>query len=154
MVDKLPNYDNLRADSTSMQRFFKDSGVQISAENSKIIASVFEQCDTEGKTDANGKQTGDGQLTGNERTKFLSILQNILPEKIYSHVVDFLVTVDVAEDIAKEQEETQKGLDEETDISTEQEETKKRLEEETRRQTNEDRREKINDTSGFNFGLG
>ena len=126
MVDKLPNYDNLRADSTSMQRFFKDSGVQISAENSKIIASVFEQCDTEGKTDANGKQIGDGQLTGNERTKFLGILQNILPEKIYSHVVDFLVTVDVAEG----------------------------LEEETRRQTNEDRREKINDTSGFNFGLG
>ena len=65
-----------------------------------------------------------------------------------------MVTVDVAEDIAKEQEETQKGLDEETDISTEQEETKKRLEEETRRQAEGERREKINDTSGFNFGLG
>lgn len=51
-----------------------------------IIKSVFEQCDTEGKTDKDGNVVGDGKLTGNERSKFLNMLKTLLPDNLMNKI--------------------------------------------------------------------
>ena len=100
MGNNIPDYTNLKANMQGMQQFFKDGNVQISAKDSQTIASIFKQCDTEGKSGANGKEVGDGQLKGNERSKFLNMLKNALPANVYSKVEDFLTTVGVVEDLS------------------------------------------------------
>lgn len=117
MGNDIPDYTNLKADMQGMQRFFKDGNVQINAKDSQTIASIFKQCDTEGKTDTNGKQVGDGQLNTNERSKFLAMLQKVLPKAVYQKVEDFITTVDVIEDISAMNEATEatlKGAEAET----------------------------------------
>ena len=114
MGNSIPDYTNLKANMQGMQQFFKDGNVQINAKDSQTIASIFKQCDTEGKTDANGKQVGDGKLNANERSKFLGMLQKVLPEAVYQKVEDFITTVDVIEDISAMNKET-KTTPKETD---------------------------------------
>ena len=114
MNNGIPDYTNLKANMQGMQQFFKDGNVQINAKDSQTIASIFKQCDTEGKTGANGKQVGDGKLNANERSKFLGMLQKVLPEAVYQKVEDFITTVDVIEDISAMNKET-KTTPKETD---------------------------------------
>ena len=112
MGNDIPDYTNLKADMQGMQRFFKDGNVQINAKDSQTIASIFKQCDTEGKTDTNGKQVGDGQLNTNERSKFLAMLQKVLPEAVYQKVEDFITTVDVVEDMSAMNQKAKSALKE------------------------------------------
>lgn len=117
MNNGIPDYTNLKANMQGMQQFFKDGNVQINAKDSQTIASIFKQCDTEGKTGADGKQVGDGKLNANERSKFLGMLQKVLPEAVYQKVEDFITTVDVIEDISAMNEATEatlKGAEAET----------------------------------------
>ena len=117
MNNGIPDYTNLKANMQGMQQFFKDGNVQINAKDSQTIASIFKQCDTEGKKDANGKEVGDGKLNANERSKFLGMLQKVLPEAVYQKVEDFITTVDVIEDISAMNEATEatlKGAEAET----------------------------------------
>ena len=100
MNNNIPDYSGMKANMQGLNQFFQDGNIQVSAKDSKIIASIFNECDTEGKTDQNGKQVGDGQLKGQERTKFLNTLKNMLPEKVYNEVENFLTTVGVVEDLS------------------------------------------------------
>lgn len=100
MNNNIPDYSGMKANMQGLNQFFQDGNIQVSAKDSKIIASIFKECDTEGKTDQNGKQVGDGQLKGQERTKFLNTLKNMLPEKVYNEVENFLTTVGVVEDLS------------------------------------------------------
>ena len=56
MSKGIPDYTNLKANMQGMQRFFKDGNVQINAKDSQTIASIFKQCDTEGKKMPTGKK--------------------------------------------------------------------------------------------------
>lgn len=100
MNNNIPDYSGMKANMQGLNQFFQDGNIQVSAKDSKIIASIFKECDTEGKTDQNGKQVGDGQLKGQERTKFLNTLKNMLPDKVYNEVENFLTTVGVVEDLS------------------------------------------------------
>lgn len=111
MGNGIPDYTNLKANMQGMQQFFKDGDVKISAKDSQTIASIFKQCDTEGKTDAGGKEVGDGKLNANERGKFLDMLQKVLPEAVYRKVEDFITTVDVIEDLSAENNAKEKAKD-------------------------------------------
>lgn len=62
-----------------------------------IIKSVFEQCDTEGKTDKDGNAVGDGKLTGNERSKFLNMLQTLLPDNLMNTIDTLFRTIEQSE---------------------------------------------------------
>ena len=114
MSKGIPDYTNLKA---NMQQFFKDGNVQINAKDSQTIASIFKQCDTEGKTGADGKQVGDGKLNANERSKFLGMLQKVLPEAVYQKVEDFITTVDVIEDISATKPEIEDNLKQEQKLA-------------------------------------
>ena len=92
-----------------------------------IIKSVFEECDTEGATDKNGKVVGDGKLTGKERTNFLGMLKKALPTQLYNEIVDFFSKKEAEEDEENVQQETLRSLDEEDDIENTRMETKKRV---------------------------
>lgn len=113
---------NLKANMQGMQQFFKDGNVKISAKDSQTIASIFKQCDTEGKTDASGKEVGDGKLNANERSKFLGMLQKVLPEAVYRNVEDFIVTVGVIEGLSGTNEET-KAAQKEAEAETQKNKT-------------------------------
>lgn len=102
MGNNISDYSNLKANMQGMQQFFKDNGVQISAKDSQTIASIFKQCDTEGKKDANGKEVGDGVLNEKERDKFADMLQKVLPEALYKKVETFIVVADVMEGLRAE----------------------------------------------------
>ncbi len=102
MNNGIPDYTNLKANMQGMQQFFKDGNVQINAKDSQTIASIFKQCDTEGKKDANGKEVGDGELNAKERNKFLDTLKKVLPEAVYQKVEDFITTADVIEGLRAE----------------------------------------------------
>lgn len=117
MNNDIPDYTNLKANMQGMQRFFKDGNVQINAKDSQTIASIFKQCDTEGKKDANGKEVGDGELNANERSKFLGMLQKVLPEAVYQKVEDFITTVDVIEDISATKQEIEDNLKQEQKLA-------------------------------------
>ena len=117
MNNDIPDYTNLKANMQGMQRFFKDGNVQINAKDSQTIASIFKQCDTEGKKDANGKEVGDGKLNANERSKFLGMLQKVLPEAVYQKVEDFITTVDVIEDISATKQEIEDNLKQEQKLA-------------------------------------
>lgn len=117
MSKGIPDYTNLKANMQGMQQFFKDGNVQINAKDSQTIASIFKQCDTEGKTCADGKQVGDGKLNANERSKFLGMLQKVLPEAVYQKVEDFITTVDVIEDISATKQEIEDNLKQEQKLA-------------------------------------
>lgn len=102
MGNSIPDYTNLKANMQGMQQFFKDGNVQINAKDSQTIASIFKQCDTEGKTDANGKEVGNGELNAKERNKFLDTLKKVLSEAVYQKVEDFITTADVIEGLRAE----------------------------------------------------
>ena len=117
MSKGIPDYTNLKANMQGMQQFFKDGNVQNNAKDSQTIASIFKQCDTEGKKDANGKEVGDGKLNANERSKFLGMLQKVLPEAVYQKVEDFITTVDVIEDISATKQEIEDNLKQEQKLA-------------------------------------
>ena len=79
----------------------------ISSEESSKLNTIFNECDTE---NAKGEKKPDGELTGQERSKFLARIKSAAP-KLYQKVVDFYTAVDVAEDLQKTQEETKKDLE-------------------------------------------
>lgn len=124
MSNNIPDYSGMKANMQGLNQFFQDGNVQMSTRDSKIIASVFKECDTEGKTDQNGKQVGDGQLKGQERTKFLVMLKKMIPPKLYNEVENFLTTVEVTEDIAQMKQDTENNLKQEARL-----EQKKKFEE-------------------------
>lgn len=113
MSNNIPDYSGMKANMQGLNQFFQDGNVQMSTRDSKIIASIFKECDTEGKTDQNGKQIGDGQLKGQERTKFLGMLKKMIPPKLYNEVENFLTTVEVTEDIAQMKQDTENDLKQE-----------------------------------------
>lgn len=91
----IPDYSNLKMNMSGLSRFFNDQGIKISSEESAKLNSVFKECDTE---NANGGNKSDGELTGNERNKFLDRIKTAVP-KLYQKVVDFYTAVDVVEDL-------------------------------------------------------
>ena len=113
MSNNIPDYSGMKVNMQGLNQFFQDGNVQMSTRDSKIIASIFKECDTEGKTDQNGKQIGDGQLKGQERTKFLGMLKKMIPPKLYNEVENFLTTVEVTEDIAQMKQDTENNLKQE-----------------------------------------
>lgn len=113
MSNNIPDYSGMKVNMQGLNQFFQDGNVQMSTKDSKIIASIFKECDTKGKTDQNGKQIGDGQLKGQERTKFLGMLKKMIPPKLYNEVENFLTTVEVTEDIAQMKQDTENNLKQE-----------------------------------------
>lgn len=100
----IPDYSDLKMNMSGLNRFFNDQGIKISSEESSKLNTIFNECDTE---NAKGEKKPDGELTGQERSKFLARIESAAP-KLYQKVVDFYTVVDVIEDFQKTQEETNK----------------------------------------------
>ena len=92
------DYSNLKMNLDGINTFFKDNGVQISAQDSAKLNSIFKECDTISKKK---KKKPDGELTGEERTNFLNKVKSICPN-LYQRVVDFYTAVDVVEGLKDE----------------------------------------------------
>lgn len=103
----IPDYRDLKMNMSGLNKFFNDQGIKISSEESSKLNTIFNECDTE---NAKGEKKPDGELTGQERSKFLARIKSAAP-KLYQKVVDFYTAVDVAEDLQKTQEETKKDLE-------------------------------------------
>ena len=105
----IPDYSNIKFDISSMNSFFKDQGVNIAANDTAKLNTIFKECDTEGAKNEKGENIGDGVLRGQERTTFLNKIKSACPQ-IYDKVVDFFSTVEKTEDIAATKEETYQRL--------------------------------------------
>ncbi len=105
MTNSIPDYSNLKANLSSINRFFNDQGVKLTANEQAQIKSIFEESNTEKENDKNVEE----QLTGAERTNFLEKIKQTLPN-IYNKIVDFFVSVEVVEDRQKVKEETYENL--------------------------------------------
>lgn len=95
------DYSNLKMNLDGINTFFKDNGVQISAQDSAKLNSIFKECDT---INAKGEQKPDGELTGEERTSFLNKVKSLCPN-LYQKIVDFYTAVDVVEGLKEEKSE-------------------------------------------------
>ncbi len=96
----VPDYSNINFSVNSMQGFFKDQGVELSAGDSKKLESIFKECDTQ---NAKGEKGADGVLTGNEREGFMDKVKSACPQ-IYQSLVEFFITVDVVEELKTNKE--------------------------------------------------
>lgn len=67
----IPDYSDLKMNMSGLNRFFNDQGIKISSEESSKLNTIFNECDTE---NAKGEKKQDGELTGQERSKFLQEL--------------------------------------------------------------------------------
>ena len=92
MTNSIPDYSNLKANLSSMTRFFNDQGVNL----------------TESEKDKNIEE----QLTGVERTNFLEKIKQAAPN-IYNKIVDFFVSLEVVEDMKKHEKESLEMLENE-----------------------------------------
>ena len=116
----VPDYSNIKFNMNDIQRFFKDQGVDVSAKDSKTLASIFKECDTQ---DEKGEKKADGVLTGAERDKFFDKIKSACP-KLVNSVVDFFVTVEIIEEqkelkrvkqmIEEQKAQESKNIDKET----------------------------------------
>ena len=108
MTNEIPDYSNLKANLSSMNRFFNDQGVKLTASEQAQIKSIFEEANVEKEKDKNVEE----QLVGNERFSFMDKIKQTLPN-IYSKIVDFITTVEVVEDVEKNQKEALEKLENE-----------------------------------------
>ena len=105
----IPDYSNIKFDIRSMNSFFKNQGVNVAANDTAKLNTIFKECDTEGAKNEKGENIGDGVLKGQERTTFLNKIKSACPQ-IYDKVVDFFTAVEITEDIAATKEETYQRL--------------------------------------------
>ena len=97
----IQEFSNLKANLTSMNKFFAENDIKLSDTEKAQIKSIFNEVNTQKETD----KTIEEQLTGEERIGFLDKIKTALPN-IYNRIVDFFVAVEVTEDL--EQNESQK----------------------------------------------
>ena len=97
----IQEFSNLKANLTSMNKFFAENDIKLSDTEKAQIKSIFNEANTQKETD----KTIEEQLTGEERIGFLDKIKTALPN-IYNRIVDFFVAVEVTEDL--EQNESQK----------------------------------------------
>ena len=105
----IPDYSNIKFDIRSMNSFFKNQGVNVAANDTAKLNTIFKECDTEVAKNEKGENIGDGVLKGQERTTFLNKIKSACPQ-IYDKVVDFFTAVEITEDIAATKEETYQRL--------------------------------------------
>ena len=97
----IQEFSNLKANLSSMNKFFTENDIKLSDTEKAQIKSIFNEANTQKETD----KTIEEQLTGEERIGFLDKIKTALPN-IYNRIVDFFVAVEVTEDL--EQNESQK----------------------------------------------
>ena len=97
----IQEFSNLKANLSSMNKFFAENDIKLSDTEKAQIKSIFNEANTQKETD----KTIEEQLTGEERIGFLDKIKTALPN-IYNRIVDFFVAVEVTEDL--EQNESQK----------------------------------------------
>jgi len=100
----IQEFSNLKANLSSMNKFFAENNIKLSDSEKAQIKSIFDQANTQKETDKNIEE----QLTGNERVGFLEKIKTTLPN-IYNKIVDFFVAVEVTEDLEKISQEYQKN---------------------------------------------
>ena len=100
----IQEFSNLKANLSSMNKFFAENDVKLSDTEKAQIKSIFNEANTQKETD----KTIEEQLTGEERIGFLDKIKTTLPN-IYNKIVDFFVAVEVTEDLEKNSQEYQKN---------------------------------------------
>ena len=106
MVD----YSNIKTDMTSLNAYFRDKGVKVTAEDTAKLNTIFQECDTEGAKNENGENIGDGVLKGEERVNFLSKIKTACP-KLFNKIVEFFKEVEITEFNETNKKETQEKVD-------------------------------------------
>ena len=108
MTNSIPDYSNLKANLSSMNRFFNDQGVNLTESEKAKIKNIFDESNVEKEKDKNIEE----QLTGTERTNFLEKIKQAAPN-IYNKIVDFFVSLEVVEDMKKHEKESLEMLENE-----------------------------------------
>ncbi len=108
MTNSIPDYSNLKANLSSMTRFFNDQGVNLTESEKAKIKNIFDESNVEKEKDKNIEE----QLTGVERTNFLEKIKQAAPN-IYNKIVDFFVSLEVVEDMKKHEKESLEMLENE-----------------------------------------
>lgn len=88
------DFSNVNMTLTSINAYLKDNGVEVSAEDSAKLNSIFKESDTE---NAKGEKKADGELSRKERSVFLDKIRSALP-KLFREIADFATIMDQKED--------------------------------------------------------
>ena len=99
-INNFPDNSTIRFTSLNLGRFI---GEEINNSDANKLNTIFQECNTE----KNAKGEVDDVLSVNERFKFLDRVKNELAH-LFQKVVDFTITVEVSEDLARIQEDAQK----------------------------------------------
>lgn len=108
MTNSIPDYSNLKANLSSMNRFFNDQGINLTESEKAKIKNIFDESNVEKEKDKNIEE----QLTGVERASFLEKIKQAAPN-IYNKIVDFFVSLEVVEDMKKHEKESLEMLENE-----------------------------------------
>ena len=103
------DFSNVSMNLSSINAYLKDNGVEVSAEDSAKLNSIFKESDTE---NAKGEKKADGELSRKERSAFLDKVESALP-KLFKKIVDFATIIDVKEDLEAQRKETIEWLENE-----------------------------------------
>lgn len=103
------DFNNVSMNLSSINAYLKDNGVEVSAEDSAKLNSIFKESDTE---NAKGEKKADGELSAKERSAFLDKVKAALP-KLFQKIVDFATIIDVKEDLEAQRKETLERLENE-----------------------------------------
>ena len=98
------DFSNASMNLSSINAYLKDNGIEISAEESTKLNSIFKECDVE---NAKGENKPDGELSLKERPNFLAKIKSSLP-KLFKKLVDFSILVELKEDFGAQQKEQKK----------------------------------------------
>lgn len=103
------DFSSVSMNLNSINAYLKDNGVEMSAEDSAKLNSIFKESDTQ---NAEGEKKPDGELSNKERAKFLKKVKSALP-KLFQKLVDFATIMDVKEDLEAQRKETLERLENE-----------------------------------------
>ena len=84
----ISEFSNLKANLSSMNRFFAENDIKLSDTEKAQIKSIFDQANVQKETDKNIEE----QLTGDERGSFLNAIRDALPN-LYGKIERFFNTI-------------------------------------------------------------
>lgn len=95
------DFSNVNMSLSHINAFLKDSGIEVSAEESAKLNCIFKESDIENE---NGEKKPDGILSVKERNAFLNKVKTALP-KLFQKIVDFTVAIEVKEDLEAQRQQ-------------------------------------------------
>lgn len=103
------DFSNVKMTLSSINAYLKNNGIEVSAEESAKLNTIFKESDTE---NAKGEKKPDGELSIKERDTFIDKIETALP-RLFQKLVDFSIIMDIKDEEEAQKKENLKQLEQE-----------------------------------------